>query len=137
MKYCFTACFIVGLVSAINAQVTSSEWHFTPPHTPASMSGKSAVFIDGPLFPAAPPVENSEQNITQEATAETRGYTSVVIGNTYFDLQTNASVCNTLYKNTDGKLYAVWNFAPYIDPNFTSRGTGYNYFSNGTWQPEP
>ena len=67
-----------------------------------------------------------------------RGYTSIDIGTTYFDLQTNASVCKSIFRNDgNGKISAVWNFAPSVDVNFSTRGTGYNFFNGSSWGAFP
>ncbi|MCS6990706.1 MAG: T9SS type A sorting domain-containing protein [Chitinophagales bacterium] len=99
-----------------------------------------------PFFVEAPPPEASYPHQIEPAPAEaatipqaqTRGFTTVDIGYTYFDLQTNASVAQAFWRNeTDGRLFAVWNFVPELDPQLSKRGTGYNYFYNSVWQNFP
>lgn len=58
------------------------------------------------------------------------------IGNTMYDLQTNASTQNRMYLYGDGTIGATWNMG--FDPtSFAQRGTGYNYFDGTTWGDIP
>lgn len=57
------------------------------------------------------------------------------IGTTVYQLQTNASSRNALYKKSDGTVAAVWTFSP-TDPA-TDRGTGYAYFNGTSWSAQP
>ncbi|OQX78701.1 MAG: hypothetical protein B6D61_04945, partial [Bacteroidetes bacterium 4484_249] len=60
-----------------------------------------------------------------------------IIGNTYYDLQTNTSCQNRFYVYDDGTMGATWTFG--IDyPGFSGdRGTGYNYFDGENWGSYP
>ena len=56
-----------------------------------------------------------------------------VIGNTYFDTQTNGScnLMNRIYKHPDGKIGATW---MYTGVNgIPDRGTAYNFFDGTSW----
>lgn len=59
------------------------------------------------------------------------------IGNTWFDLQTNAAIPNRLIVQNDGKIFAVWTMAQ--TTGFEDRGTGFNFSTdNGaTWPAMP
>ncbi len=59
-----------------------------------------------------------------------------LIGNTYFDLQTNASVQNRLYLHDDGTIGATFTFGLNF-PTFPDRGTGYNYYDGNSWGVTP
>jgi hypothetical protein len=59
-----------------------------------------------------------------------------VIGTTYYDLQTNASLSDRLWCYDDGTIGAVWTLGMQAT-NFPDRGTGYNYFDGDTWGPQP
>jgi len=58
-----------------------------------------------------------------------------IIGYTYYDLQTNASIREGIRNNGDGTISCVWTMAP--DPAFAQRGTGYNYFDGSNWGSPP
>lgn len=63
-----------------------------------------------------------------------------VIGNTFYDLQTNQAISNRLVRNDDGTISAVWTFSPdaiQTPSIFPNRGTGYNYFDGTAWGPLP
>lgn len=60
------------------------------------------------------------------------------IGNTLYQLQTNASVRNALFKSKDGSISAVWNYSPEYDATqaYPKRGTGYAYYNGSSWTTE-
>jgi hypothetical protein len=60
-----------------------------------------------------------------------------VIGNTRFDLQSNASSpCSRIVAYDDGTIGAVFSFG-LGDAAFTDRGTAYNYYDGSAWGPIP
>ncbi|MCB9252892.1 MAG: T9SS type A sorting domain-containing protein [Flavobacteriales bacterium] len=62
-------------------------------------------------------------------------YASILIGNTFYDLQTNASVGRRLLLHDDGKVSAVWTTAEIGQAEWPSRGTGYNHKSTNWLSP--
>lgn len=59
------------------------------------------------------------------------------IGSTVYDLQSNStSPSNRLEVYSDGTIAATWNRGTGA-PNYTDRGTGYNYFNGADWGPMP
>ncbi len=59
------------------------------------------------------------------------GFNFVKIGNTTYDLQTNASMGRRIIVLPNGSISAVWTTSAERSTTFTDRGTGYN-FNNGT-----
>ncbi len=59
------------------------------------------------------------------------------IGDTYYDLQTNAAVDNRLIYNSDGTMSAAWTMSQNQGPSYTDRGTGYNYWDGSSWGTSP
>jgi hypothetical protein len=59
-----------------------------------------------------------------------------VIGKTFYDLQSNNSLQNRIYRYDDGSIGAVWTRGM-DQPDFPDRGTGYNYFDGYEWGPMP
>ena len=57
-----------------------------------------------------------------------------IIGKTRYDLQTNASMQNRIYRFDDGTFGAVYTYGM-DDSGFPDRGTGYNYFDGSSWGP--
>src|SRR5438128_2497905 len=49
--------------------------------------------------------------------------TETVIGNTYYDLQTNNTISNRFVNNSDGTKSAVWTFSPNATAGYPNRGT--------------
>ncbi|MEZ5199027.1 MAG: carboxypeptidase-like regulatory domain-containing protein, partial [Bacteroidales bacterium] len=63
--------------------------------------------------------------------------TEGIIGETFYDLQSNSSMQNRIYKYDDGTIGAVYTLG-FDYPNFSGdRGTGYNYFDGLDWGPMP
>ena len=60
-----------------------------------------------------------------------------IIGQTTYDLQTNVSVQNRIYKSANGGISAVWTYSQSNDVTATDRGTGYNYNGGGNWGAQP
>ena len=60
----------------------------------------------------------------------------VVIGNTVYDLQTNATMQHRNYVFPDGTMNAVWTMG-FTPSSFTERGTGYNYHDGTSWRAAP
>lgn len=59
-----------------------------------------------------------------------------LIGNSYFDLQSNSSMQNRLYLFSDGTMGATFTFGAEYDA-FPDRGTAYNYFDGSDWSEPP
>ncbi|MBI3518166.1 MAG: hypothetical protein HY062_02250 [Bacteroidetes bacterium] len=64
--------------------------------------------------------------------------TQTIIGHTWYDLESNASVGDRIYVNPDGSIAACWTMEPDLgagDPGTTyaNRGTGYNYYDGSAW----
>lgn len=62
--------------------------------------------------------------------------TQTIIGNTYYDLQTNASTDDRLVRYGNNEVSATWTLGMQYTA-FPDRGTGYNYFDGNSWLPAP
>ncbi len=63
-----------------------------------------------------------------------------VIGNTYYELQSNDSPYNSIFTDIDGTISTVWTFSPdtiQTPSIYPNRGTGYNYFNLTNWANLP
>ncbi len=60
-----------------------------------------------------------------------------IIGQTTYDLQSNASVQNRIYKSANGGISAVWTYSQTSTTAAEDRGTGYNYNGGGNWGAQP
>jgi hypothetical protein len=84
--------------------------------------------------PAANPFSPGQSGLTDMIPGEKAR--AELIGNTFFDLQSYCSLENRLYAYDDGTVGLTWMRA--MDaPDFTDRGTGYNYFDGNDWEPYP
>lgn len=63
--------------------------------------------------------------------------TETEIGESIYDLQTNRSTARRVSNNGNGTLSAVWTMSLTSGPNYTDRGTGYNYYDGTQWQAFP
>jgi hypothetical protein len=64
-------------------------------------------------------------------------YNFIQIGNTYYDLQTNASIGRRIMLLPNGKVSAAWTTSDNKLIGFPNRGTGYNFFDSLAWFPSP
>lgn len=64
------------------------------------------------------------------------GYSAVLIGSTFYDLQTNASVGRRIILHEESQVSAVWTTSPIGEANWPTRGIGYNHKASTTW-PAP
>lgn len=60
-----------------------------------------------------------------------------IVGTTYYDLQTNASIGRRVLVHDDGKVSVAWTFSPDNTSEFPLRGSAYNHFNGTSWGPAP
>jgi len=75
-----------------------------------------------------PTVKNYVTNLNKTSAAQ------VVIGSTTYDLQSNGSVQNRIYKK-NGNVGASWTGSTDLAGSYADRGTWYNYFNGSSWNP--
>ena len=61
--------------------------------------------------------------------------TEATTGTTEYDMQTNKSCQNRIYRFADGTIGATWMLSQ--NSSFTDRGTGYNYYNGTAWGAQP
>ena len=59
----------------------------------------------------------------------------IVIGTTWYDLQSNSTMMQRIFAYDDGTIGATWTMS--LQSNWSDRGTGYNYFDGTDWGPAP
>ncbi len=96
-----------------------------------SIKGQDIVTL--PAKPISSGVPSALKRAKSKPAPLSINVTDTVIGTTYYQLQTNSSVRNGLFKSPNGKMSAVWIFSNDNggDQVFADRGTGYAY-NNGT-----
>jgi hypothetical protein len=72
-----------------------------------------------------------------ESRVFSNGMSETVIGETFYDLQTNSAIQNRLFVHEDGTISATWIMSPNSQGGFPDRGTGYNYFDGFEWMDMP
>jgi hypothetical protein len=66
-----------------------------------------------------------------------KAISEVELGNTIYDLQSNASTSNRFYRYEDGHMAAAWTRGLGTSNSYSDRGTGYNYYNGTDWLPAP
>ncbi|PJB56645.1 MAG: hypothetical protein CO098_13535, partial [Bacteroidetes bacterium CG_4_9_14_3_um_filter_41_19] len=122
MKKIFSLFLTIVFALAVHAQVNQLK----PQPRLSKITEKAVVGNNDPI------VFTTEINPT---TASDRA-ADVVIGETWYDLQSNSSMSQRFWVFDDGTMGATWtrgmNATAYAD-----RGTGYNYYDGTSWGPWP
>ncbi len=81
------------------------------------------------------------QNPTTAAipNAKTANLNETVMGNSTYDLQSNACVQDRIIMHNDGSISAAWTMSQQYNTTWPDRGTGYNYYdyTTGAWDTNP
>ena len=85
-------------------------------------------------FEAIPYAQGNKPN-TPITTA--KGITEEVIGESFYDLQTNSGVMERCIYHADGSVTGTFTFSNEANTSFTDRGTGYNYHDGNSWGALP
>jgi hypothetical protein len=60
----------------------------------------------------------------------------IVVGETWYDLQSNSTMAQRIYSYPDGSIGATWTRG--MTPTaYSDRGSGYNYYDGSAWGPYP
>ena len=79
----------------------------------------------------APVTQNPYVSNSKDIVGET------IVGTTFYDLPSNASLANRMHVYPDGTIGSVWTIGIEDAPDFPDRGTGYNYFDGTAWGDNP
>ena len=60
-------------------------------------------------------------------------YSYIDLGDTYYDLQTNASPGRRIILHSDGTVSTVWTTSPDAGTGYPNRGSGYNHYDGSSW----
>ncbi len=61
----------------------------------------------------------------------------IIVGETWYDLQSNSTMANRIYAFEDGTIATTWTRGMDNPPTCPDRGTGYNYFDGTNWGAYP
>ena len=76
------------------------------------------------------PLQPHNNTVSSKSTLEDE------LGQTRYDMQTNASPQNRFYVYPDGTMAGTWTMGM-MDSSYADLGTGYNYFDGANWGAEP
>jgi len=109
----------VQFMVAQNNQVQPKDWYKTV------KAEKLKPMVDPPAF-----FEGTTSIVDNQRAAD------IVIGETWYDLQTNGSLLPRMWVYPDGTMAATWTRG--MTPTaYTDRGTGYNYYDGSSWGAYP
>jgi len=111
-------------IQSIKERLKATQHYGTSPYQEAVSGNETPVNKINPVV------------TTQPANSHKGSAAQVVVGNTTYDLQSNGSVQNRLYKD-NGTLGAVWTFSTDLGGTYPDRGAGYNYFDGSNWGSFP
>ncbi len=82
---------------------------------------------------------NPNPNTIAVPNAKSANLTETVIGNTTYDLQSNACVQDRLIMHHNGSVSAAWTMSQQYNTSWSDRGSGYNYYdyNTGAWGNAP
>ena len=78
-----------------------------------------------------PFIKGEDPFVTNERGAD------IVVGTTWYDLQSNSTMAQRIWAFDDGSIGATWTRGPESGPGGAERGTGYNYNDGTGWGPDP
>lgn len=91
------------------------------------------------LRPAIKAIDMPDHFLVQQSNPTVKSPIAVseaTIGTTRYDLQTNQSTQNRIFRFPDGTISATWTMG-FSESDFPDRGTGYNYFDGTAWGAPP
>lgn len=121
-----TSIFVSGLLCAQVARKATKI-----PSNLANIAVQKTKVIDDKVINSSLPYQTTVQIKNAK---KTTSLTETVLGNTYYDLQSNSSVGDRIVVNADGSIAACWTFEGVADGGaYGNRGTGYAYYNGSAW----
>ena len=94
-----------------------------------------------PVSASMTPTQDVANPSKSKSKAKAIGYASPVgkvVGQTFYDLQSNAAAQRRIVRYPGNKTSVTWTFSPdSTDSQYPKRGAGYNHFNGTTWGPIP
>lgn len=131
---------LIGTFSILTSVCLQAQDNLTEPNKHAETKAHTMRFKTDRAD--RPNLDFSQSNRETNSTTPkiyANGISEQIIGQTYYDLQTNNSIQNRLLVHNDQSISAVWTMNPSndADAQYPNRGTGYNYFDGNSWLPKP
>jgi hypothetical protein len=133
-----TSIFATGILCAQVANKAATTKSRIPAHLANIAVKKNSVDPDQ-MYMGVPFQTHAQKQVASNFTSlKTAATTTAIIGNTLYDLQSNASVGDRIVVNADGSIAACWTLeATDGSGSYANRGTGYNYYNGSTWGAAP
>ncbi|MCB9261465.1 MAG: T9SS type A sorting domain-containing protein [Flavobacteriales bacterium] len=97
--------------------------------------GSHLKAIDGSQYATTPNQSMGNKQIHAKSREEV--YDFVRVGNTFYDLQTNAAIGRRAILHDDGTITVAWTFSGTSSTTWPDRGSAVNYFDGTDWGAEP
>jgi len=91
--------------------------------------------VESPQF--ANPVQTTSPEKSSHGKYRSEVYDFVKVGNTFYDLQTNASIGRRTILHSDGTISAAWTFSGTSSTTWPDRGSALNYYDGTNWGSMP
>ncbi|MEZ5174007.1 MAG: T9SS type A sorting domain-containing protein [Bacteroidia bacterium] len=136
MKHIFySACFFAALFVSADLAAQNAE-QSKAPKSVRTTSLKRAIHNHMGVN-EQPVLMLNPQNPTVSAPKSRSTGTETVIGQTYYDLQTNNAINYRLENHGDGTLSAIWTFSGEETSPWSERGMAYHVFDGTSWTKLP
>lgn len=142
MKKCLLFNLALGMSSVMLAQSINVPSAVTPAKLKASVANKAVFYKKNQLqgaeaTPSFTALAEAPKLKPYQLSPGLKAYTTTVIGNTGYQLQTNAAICNRVVTAIDGTIGATWTMSQVNDGAWADRGTGYNFYNGTSWGASP
>lgn len=136
MKKVLLSGFALSLGAFAMAQSSNTGWK-APELAPWQKNYTVEIKLkpDGAMVPVQADEESTGSG--PAPLGSTTATNETVIGETTYDLQTNASVQRRIVNHGNGNIGAVWTYSSSNTTGFGDRGTGYNFFNGTSWNAAP
>ncbi|MBO6516296.1 MAG: T9SS type A sorting domain-containing protein [Bacteroidia bacterium] len=125
---------VMSTVLVAFGQQTKTQNHHLSKSVEMSKSQFEA--IETPSQPLKPGGAATKSN-TAHGKYRSEVYDFVKVGNTFYDLQTNASIGRRTILHDDGTITVGWTYSGSESTTWPDRGSGVNYYDGSNWGSSP
>ncbi|MFN5317412.1 MAG: T9SS type A sorting domain-containing protein [Bacteroidia bacterium] len=138
MKKSYSSFFALGLTVLVAANVSAQNRLSPRPglHSKAKVKKSPLEYTQTPEFKGVPYLSPNPTVVSAPANDRSFG-PEVVIGQSFYDLQTNSSVPTRILNHGNGTLSAIWTFSNEPGTPWSDRGMAYHFFDGTNWVNNP
>ncbi|MFT5725177.1 MAG: hypothetical protein ACI9JN_002300 [Bacteroidia bacterium] len=125
---------LIGILSAAVAGYGQSTLELHQPSAKQLSDNHHQEAVDAPNFVVAPQQGAQKKGLNKY---RSQVYDFVAVGNTYYDLQSNASVGRRAMLHPDGTISVAWTFSGTSSTTWPDRGAVVNYYNGTAWGGTP